>query len=335
MSRKVTQKKQSPRYVYTGHEEFPKTNIKLTHQELEILFKHPAKLMKTYMFLSLYRDFNTNIVGEAVHIDDLSFKLWIGYAARQGRKAWKPSTTHISRWLMQLEDLGLIKSLGNNVFYLPLAPTLQDDQKISHQTVTKVSPNNARSVTNQDTLKTPVNTAENPTSNIQVSPNNNGGVTELSQRLCTIPDRLDLMRSDPARENFERDFNDFTTPAGKFRKLLIDRGYERRHLTHAKTCAMIHSWVKENVTVEEVLVAMNHADTQLDQTPVVPWYYLPVVFQYREDLKNAHQTAQEIKAHAKPTTNKPAKSQYLSMGQRVQAKLNSLPDEWPEEEDEL
>jgi hypothetical protein len=297
-------KKSSPRYVYTGHEEFPKVNIKLTHQELELLFQEPPEIMKLYIFLNLYRDFNTNVTGESVHIDDASFKLWLGHPGKIGRKAWKPSTTHIIRWLDRLEDLGLIKQLGNHVFLLPKAYTDQYEQKRCHQGVTKVSPNLKEGVTNHNIDETPINTEQNATLNSEVSPKINGGVTEVVQRLYTIPDRLDLNRSNRPVNNGDNVDNFFeeNSLSRKIYDLLVKRGYYINHLHHMKTISMINAFIKAGVTLEEVEIGFKHCDSQKNGKPTVPWYYEKAVFQYKANLAASLKNSKEAQAN-KNTTN--------------------------------
>lgn len=332
----IKTKKGSPRYVYTGHEEFPKTNIKLTCQELEILFQHPPELMKLYIFLSLYRDFDTNITGQSVHIDDASFKLWVGYTSKPGRKGWKPSTTHIVRWLEQLEGLGLIKRLGNNVFFLPLAHKKQHDQNISHQAVTNLSPNTSEGVTktylqendvliskNRDGIKAHVN---------EVSPNNKTGVTDLSQRLYTIPD-INLTKL-----NYTETANILSTEENKFINLFTDLKLYVGMPLDLKAITTAKALIKHGVTLEEAADALKIklAAYKGSRTPH-PSYFKDAILDYKKDLESIKQEPtqlpQEEKAHA-PTTARPAQ-QFRSVAERVQAELDQLPDEWPEEEEEV
>lgn len=297
MAKKTSkEKKSSPRYVYTGHEEFPRINIKLTHQELEILFKHPPELMKLYMFLNLYRDFDTNITGENVHINDMSFKLWLGYPSKPGRKGWKPSTTHIVRWLEQLESLGLIQRRGNNVFYLPLAHTKNHESKISHQAVTNLSPNITQGVTNTNIAETSINIDENNTNKNEVSPNYSGGVTDLSQRLCTIPDNnlTKLYYTEPV--------NFLTTEENKFLNLFTDLKLNVKPAGDLKAITTAKALVQAGVSIETASEALKikingyHEKYQNKKTPH-PAYFLDAILDYHRDLQTIKQQPEEKKTN--------------------------------------
>jgi|GEM_PF-4155171 len=291
-------KKSSPRYVWTGHEKFPEINIKLTHQESKILFQQPPELFKLYMFLSLYRDFDTGITGEKVHIDDTSFKVWVGYPSKQGRKGNKPSTTHIVRWLEQLEELGLIQACGNNVFYLPLATTNQHDQKLSHQTVTKPSPKSEESVTKSEVSENPINTDYAAELKTEVSPNNDGSVTEVSQRLYTIPvnnlTKLNYIAQTDFLSAEENKFLNLFTDL----KLSLNPAGDLKAITTAK--ALIQAGVTLEVASEALKIKL--AAYTGTRTPH-PSYFKDAIINYKRDLEAIKQQPQETN-HARQSAQR-------------------------------
>jgi hypothetical protein len=264
-------------------EELGNVNITLTAKELTLLVDEPPELMKLYILLNHRRDFGTNIAGKATRISDSTFKEWMDYPKKQGKQGWKPSTTHIVRWLDQLAFLGLIKPLGNYVFELPLAFVSESMQNKCHQTVTKTV---TKTVTNSEVDETPIKIDKNNNIEIEVSPEVS---PEVSKKLyIPLDNRLDKIRLD--------------APAKKFRQLLIDRGFYLNHMTNTKTLAMIKLWVDSNVTVEEAEIAMNHADAQLGKRADHPSYYRNIPFQYRKELQEAKSKVEEIK-HEKVQRN--------------------------------
>jgi hypothetical protein len=298
------EKKASPRYVYTGHEKFPDIDIRLTSKELKILFQQPPELMKLYIFLNLYRDFDTNITGESVHIDDTSFKLWIGYASKAGRKGWKPSTTHVVRWLEQLEVLGLIQRRGNNVFYLPLAHTKNHESNISHQGVTTVSPNSAQGVTNLDNGKTLINKGSAFDIKNEVSPNLSVGVTEVEQRLCTIPGK------DITKLNYTYAPVQFLSATeNQFMSLFFDLKLSMRLAGDLKAITAAKALAQAGVTLAEAKDALEIklAGYTGNRTPH-PSYFVQAVLDYKKDLENIKQQPEKNNETNRPRTtehNKP------------------------------
>ncbi len=82
--------------------------------------------------------------------------------------------------------------------------------------------------------------------------------------------------------------------AREFFELLAERGYYINHIHHKKTIAMIQTWIKAGVTLEDARIGMTHCDTQLGDKPSHPTYYQRPVLQYKHDLQSANQQAEEI-----------------------------------------
>lgn len=265
-------------------EKIARTDIRLTAEEMNILFNEPAELFKLYIYLSLRRDFKTKIAGRATHINDTAFKEGMDYVQRPGRKAWRPSTTHITRWLDQLEGLGLIKQLGNYVFELPLAYTDESVKEISHQGVTNSV---TTGVTNQEIEKPSINIDIKPSIENEVSPTVS---PQVSKRLYVPPVLgLDKIGSDQRKDFFE---------------LLSQRKFPLAYLSDPRTNAMLEAWAFGNVTQEEASQAMQHADAQAatrQQRVSRPWYYQDIPFQFRAKTEQAKQQTQEIKDNASNT----------------------------------
>jgi hypothetical protein len=279
-------------------ETIPDVDITLTARELKKLFNEPAELMKLYIFLNMRRDFDTNIAGQVTHINDSAFKEAMDYSGKPGRKAWRPSTKHIMRWLEQLENLGLIKPLGNYVFHLPLAcikkPSPESIQNQSHQFVTKTV---TTGVTEKCLQEKEVLDSKNKGETLQQANDLSPEVSpQLESILGTPPS---LIRSDEIRleeENTEPVDNfDFAFGEGRpFYELLAKRGYYLNHMHHINTISMIETLVKKGVTPKEAAIAMAHCDAQLGKPPDVPWYYEKAIFQYRKSLQKSEQQAEEI-----------------------------------------
>lgn len=259
-------------------EKIARTDIRLTAEAMNILFDEPAELFKLYSYLNLRRDFKTKIAGRKTHIDDAAFKEAMEYVKRPGRKGWRPSTTHITRWLDQLENLGLIKQLGNYVFELPFAYADESIKEISHQAVTN---NVTISVTNQEIDNTPINIDKNPSTKNEVSPIVS---PEVSTRLYTpLVLGLDKIRSDQRQIFYD---------------LLSQRKFPLAYLSDPRTNAMLEAWAFGNVTTEEAEKAMQHGDAQAaarQQRVSRPWYYQDIPFQFRAKTEDAKQATQEIK----------------------------------------
>lgn len=97
------------------------TDLRLTAAELNLLLSCSPHAYKLYIFLAAKRDFETNIAGEMTRISDSLLKKVMTNPPHKGRKTEIITSTHLNRWLSQLEKCGLIEQKGDNVFYFPLA----------------------------------------------------------------------------------------------------------------------------------------------------------------------------------------------------------------------
>lgn len=274
-------------------EELPLVDIKLTAKELNLLANEPSELMKLYIFLSTRRDFKTNIAGQETRINDAAFKESLDYSSKSGRQGWKPSTTHIKRWLSQLESLGLINVLGNNVFELPFAEPLESVKNLSHQGVTK-------GVTNFVTDYQPLKNLNNSNSYYK---NNNEVSLEVSPQ---VERRLHLPHNNLTILNYTK-----LAPARfkNFIDLLKSRGFHENQIANKRVIAMLAAWHQAGITVEEAEIGMNHCDRGKTERPH-PTYYESAVLEYKRDLHKATQKienppkADEVK-HEQRRSQKP------------------------------
>jgi hypothetical protein len=270
-------------------EQLPDVDITLTAKELKKLHGEPAELKAIYLLINWHRDFETNIAGEKTRISFSTFKEGLGHVNKPGRKKWQPTTTHITRWLNQLESLGLIKQLGNYVFYCPLAHTDKSKKKISHQSVTEVSPKNKIGVTKQEVDEHTVFIELKEQLKDEVSPKNKTGVTEVSRRLC-----LPLLNTNTT--------NTYTyTAAQNFFDLLAERKFPVQYLLDPKTKAMVQTWVDSGVTIEHARTAMDKCDMARSGRPQYPTYYFNAVIEAKREFDAANAKAKKV-MNDKPTT---------------------------------
>lgn len=309
--------KETPRYIYTGHEDIPDSYTEITGAEYKALLSiNSTDARWIYFVLSFHRNFETGIAGLNPKISSAMLRGTISHQSAAGKKERKISNNHIQRWIDQLEKAGLIQDRGNHVFYLPMArkhPRKENKSNsicnTSHVTVTKP-------VTNIEKTsdETPINTGENANSQLLQTLSQTGDLSQekeggLSQGLLPIQNnRLDKIRSDGAEKTLTQVFMD----------LLAKRGFYLNHVTHSKTVAMLHAWIKGGITPEEADIAMTHCDNQLGRRPDHPTYYAKVPFQYRQDLEKANLNAEEIKHAPKSTkyqNNSAAKPSRVSKTQ--------------------
>lgn len=274
----------------TNKEELPKVDIVLTADEMNTLNGEPAELWKLYIELNRRRDFTTNIAGQKTKISDRAFKEMTEVTKKQGREPKKPTTKHITRWLSQLEALGMIKPLGNYVFKLQKAATHETVQKKCHQSVTKSV---TTSVTNSDNTNTPIKTDENSNSKNEVSP-------QVSPQVST---RLGIPLNT---------LHNITYPSAQnFFDLLYQQKYTLSQVQSNKNVvAMVHAWVKAEVSLEEAQIGINHVNARLGTPPNTPSYYLKPVLQVRKDLEKAQQQAEEISNATQNPTSRTIRTDY-------------------------
>lgn len=262
-------------------EQIADVDIILTAKELKLLVDEPPELMKLYILLSNRRDFGTNIAGKVVRLDDHAFKEWMDYPGKPGRKAWKPSTTHITRWLDQLEFLGLIKQLGNYVFELPLAFVSESMQKISHQNVTN---NVTTFVTNSNTTETSINKDKSDKSELDLSPPLS---PPLSLKVYT-PQNIYISKVKKSKGEILESY-----PQGSFRQvfydLLKDRNYGLDAMIDPHTGAMLAIWESKGVTNEDVKSGMEYCDIKKGGSPRYPSLYQDWVLNAMRARLNAEQ----------------------------------------------
>lgn len=270
-------------------EELPNVDIVLTASEMNALNGEPSELWKLYIELSRRRDFATNISGKVTRISDRAFKEMMEVTQKQGRLHKKPSTKHITRWLSQLENLGLIKPLGNYVFFLPKAFKHDSIKNKCHQSVTNTV---TTSVTKTNTKETIENTGSNEDLKTEVSPQVSPQVsTRLSIPLNTL--------------------HNITLPsASDFFQLLAKCGFPLHQIQGNKsTLAMVHEWVKAKVTLDEAQIGINHVNSGKG-IPNSPAYYLKPVLQVRSDFEKAQQQASEVKTNGRQQTSEIHQSRY-------------------------
>lgn len=116
----------------------------------------------------------------------------------------------------------------------------------------------------------------------------------LSKKSKKTPEQLPSVSRDSPVQKSESESDtdiykedDDRTPVYNYKKLLAERGFYLNHLTHVKTLDMFQDWVKDGVTTEEALQAMDRADTKLGARPSMPSYYRNIPYQIREELKRA------------------------------------------------
>lgn len=290
MARQTNKKKDVFRYVNTGHEKFSDVDIRLTSKEMEILASEPSELLKLYLFINARRDFKTNIAGQVTRISDSAFKQHLGYTGKPGRTAWRPTTTHITRWLEQLETLGLIKRLGNHVFHLPLAYTEALEKNQSHHNVTTFVTHN---VTKQDNAETSINKEENTTTESDLSPPLS---PPLSNQLYTP------LNNNLTKLNYTELPNFLSTAENKFLNLFTDLKLnvkpagDLKAITAAK--ALLQAGVSLEVASEALKIKL--AGYQGDRTPH-PSYFTQAIIDYKRELDAIKQQPQETK-HERATT---------------------------------
>lgn len=264
-------------------EQLPDSNIVLTADELKELHGEPPELKALYLIINWRRDFATNVAGRVTHISDRTFKEGMGYIKKPGRKGWQPSTRHITRWLDQLENLGLIEQLGNYVFYCPMAHWENPNQKISHQGVTE---DVTRGVTNSDDQKTTIKTDEKQILENEVSPEVS---LQVARRLST-----------------PLDTNTNTIPtylgAQNFFDLLSGFGFPIPYLIHEKTRKMVNAWIKSNVTVEDARKRIQERIDEDKEVKQYPTYYRDVVIEPEKDLAPKNENGGNVKNESKRNT---------------------------------
>lgn len=268
-------------------ESFSEVDINFTAREMNVLYSKPPELWLLYIYLSTCRDFDTNIAGQKTRISDKSFKEVMSYPGQRGRPAKKPSTTHISRWLDQLEEIGLIKKMGNHVFFLPLAPSSVNPSKsfVTNHVTNFVT----GFVTKPEVAETPIVAEQNTTYDNHLSP-------PLSPPLSPVSVYTsDMIRSDMKRSEQEQ----------VFLNLLEKRQFPISYLIHSKTVAMLKVLAENKFTKEEVEEAMLHADASLGARPKVPWYYLDPILQKRKEMEYAREKANRINEESRDETNRP------------------------------
>lgn len=270
-------------------EELLNVDIVLTANEINTLNGEPAELWKLYIELSRRRDFATSMTGQKSKISDRAFKEMMEVTMKQGREPKKPTTKHITRWLSQLETLGMIKPFGNYVFLLPKAPKHESVKNKCHQSVTKSV---TTSVTNSSDAETPIKKLENSNIESEVSPE----VSPQVSRKLGIP--LNTLHN-------------ITLPSAQdFFQLLAKAGFPLHQIQGNKsTLAMVHEWVKAKVTLEEAQIGINHVNSGKG-IPNSPAYYLKPVLQVRSDFEKAHQQASEVKTHVKPPSTTSSQQRY-------------------------
>jgi hypothetical protein len=279
-------------------EQLPDVDITLTAKELKKLHGEPAELKAIYLLINWHRDFETNIAGEKTRISFSTFKEGLGHVNKPGRKKWQPTTTHITRWLNQLESLGLIKQLGNYVFYCPLAHTDKSKKKISHQSVTEVSPKNKIGVTKQEVDEHTVFIELKEQLKDEVSPKNKTGVTEVSRRLC-----LPLLNTNTTTTCLSNQLTS-NTRAREFLDMLSDFGFAMSYLTDIKTQKMIDEWIEAQITIEDARKRIKERITRDGMMKQYPTYYRYVVMQQTKDLtlkSEGHESTKTYQQSRRPS----------------------------------
>lgn len=290
-------------------EQFAKVDIILTAAELNMLNGESPELWKLYICLSQLRDFASGISGKVTRINDAKFKEMMEVSQKQGRQRSKPSTRHIERWLCQLENLGLIESLGNNVFKLPFAASPETAKKKCHQSVTRIV---TTSVTKSEDAQVIENKEENSTFENEVSPKVS---PQVALRLVApLNNNYTKLNYTNARE---KSVDNFLTPAeNQMLNLFTDLGLslklagDLKAITTAK--ALISAGVTLEVASEALKVKLNSYTG--DRAPH-PSYFLQAILDYHRDLTaiNSNAAQQEVTQHVIQTSRpkQPSVSEQL------------------------
>jgi hypothetical protein len=287
-------KRQTPRYVFTGHEETPDSYTEITGQEYKALLSvNSTDARWIYFVLSFHRNFETGMVGINPKISSAMLRRSISHKSDRGIKERKISNNHIQRWLNQLESAALLENRGNHIFYLPLARKHSFKEKISNtfgNTFNDLSVTVTESVTDsfQIISETPINIEENIKENVLQNMLQKTEVSqvkgvEVSQEVLPIQNNTTLLNSTTLSPNFlSKEENQFLNLFLELKLRLKPLG-DLKAITAAK--ALVASGVTLEVASEALKIKINnyYASHPHGSTPH-PSYFTEAILDYHREL---------------------------------------------------